>query len=248
MGARTVSIASNHRTPLQLVDLPVALLFALAMSSLGVYGIVLAGWSPARRTRCSVRSARLGAGDLLRGRDGPVARRGPSSTPARCRRTDDRHSQHGKLWYALDPAVPVVRHLPDRDGRRDQPAPFDLPEAEGELVAGFHTEYSSMKFAMFFLARVHQHDHGLGAGDHAVPRRLARPVARSACSGNDTREQRLVADPVVPGQGLHAASSCFIWFRATLPRLRYDQFMRAGLEGPDPVQPGLAARWSPPHP
>ena len=103
-------------------------------------------------------------------------------------------------------------------------APFDLPEAEGELVGGFHTEYSSMRFAMFFMAEYMNMITVSALAATLVPRRLPRAAAVQPDPG--------------PGQGywgvlwflLKVLSMLFlfVWLRGTLPRLRYDQFMRFG--------------------
>ena len=103
-------------------------------------------------------------------------------------------------------------------------APFDLPEAEGELVGGFHTEYSSLKFALFFLAEyinmvtVSALATTLFLGGWRAPvadlALARRPTpAGGRCCGSSARSSLLFF---------------FIWLRGTLPRLRYDQFMRLG--------------------
>src|SRR5213595_1186897 len=108
----------HHRTPLQVADLPVAVLLVLAMSSIGVYGIVLAGWASGS----------------------PYSLLGTLRSAAQV---------HG--WYAWVLAPSFLIYLVTMVGETNR-LPFDLPEGEGELVAGYHTEYSSMKFAMFYLA------------------------------------------------------------------------------------------------
>ncbi len=155
-----VSIFGVH-TPLQLTDLPVAVLLVLAMSSIGVYGIVLAGWGSRLAVLAARRAAVLGPGDQLRDRHGPVLR---GRVPVRRDAVHHRHRQ----------AQATAGCSPGRWGSRCRPGtwsccpsfliyiitmvgetnrlPFDLPEGEGELVAGYHTEYSSLKFALFYLA------------------------------------------------------------------------------------------------
>ncbi|HWC36018.1 MAG TPA: NADH-quinone oxidoreductase subunit NuoH [Mycobacteriales bacterium] len=217
-----VSIGGHH-TPLQITDLPVAVLFYLAMASVGVYGIVLAGWSSqspypllgALRSSAQVISYEVAMGLSLAA---VFLYAGSLST------SDIVASQH-KLWYAL-PLIPsFLMYMVSMVGETNR-APFDLPEAESELVAGFHTEYSSLKFAMFFLAEyinvttVCAIATTLFLGGWRAPWPLS-------LVGNDTLNHGWW--PVLWFLGkLFVLLFGFIWIRGTLPRLRYDQFMRLG--------------------
>ncbi|HVT64076.1 MAG TPA: NADH-quinone oxidoreductase subunit NuoH [Mycobacteriales bacterium] len=213
----------GHHTPLQLTDLPVAVLFYLAMASVGVYGIVLAGWSSqspypllgALRSSAQVISYEVAMGLSLAAvflYSGSLA-------------TSQIVASQQKLWYAL-PLIPsFLMYLVSMVGETNR-APFDLPEAESELVAGFHTEYSSLKFAMFFLAEyinvttVSAIATTLFLGGWRAPWPLS-------LVGNDTLNHGWW--PVLWFLGkLGLLLFGFIWIRATLPRLRYDQFMRLG--------------------
>ena len=139
----------HHRTPLQVTDLPVAVLLVLAMSSVGVYGIVLAGWASgstysllgALRSAAQVISYEIAMGLAF---VAVFLYAGSLSTSAIVA------SQH-RIWYVL-PLIPsFLIYLVTMVGETNR-IPFDLPEGEGEIVAGHMTEYSSMKFAMFYLA------------------------------------------------------------------------------------------------
>src|ERR1700685_112207 len=139
----------HHHTPLQLTDLPVAVLLILAMSSIGVYGVVMVGWSPgspysllgAMRSAAQVISYEIAMGLAF---VAVFLYAGSLSTTAIVNA-----QQHE--WYAWLLPVSFVIYLFTMVGETNR-LPFDLPEGEGELVAGYHTEYSSMKFAMFYLA------------------------------------------------------------------------------------------------
>jgi NADH-quinone oxidoreductase subunit H len=217
-----VSIA-GYETPLQITDLPVAVLFILAMSSIGVYGIVLAGWSSqspypllgSLRSAAQVISYEVAMGLALAG---VFLYAGSLSTSQIV-------SSQQKLWYAL-PLIPsFLMYMVAMVGETNR-APFDLPEAESELVAGFHTEYSSLKFALFFLAEyinvttVCALAITLFLGGWRAPWPLS-------LVGNDALNHGWW--PVLWFCGkLVILLYGFIWLRGTLPRLRYDQFMRLG--------------------
>jgi NADH-quinone oxidoreductase subunit H len=213
----------GHHTPLQITDLPVAVLFILAMASIGVYGIVLAGWSSQSpysllgglRSAAQVVSYEVAMGLSLAA---VFLYSGSLST-------SEIVAAQSKLWYCL-PLIPsFLMYLVSMVGETNR-APFDLPEAEGELVGGFHTEYSSLKFAMFFLAEY-------------VNMTTVSALATTLFLGGWRAPWPLsLIDHNVLNTGwwpvlwflakVFSLLFCFIWLRGTLPRLRYDQFMRLG--------------------
>src|SRR4051812_14797164 len=140
----------GHRTMLQLTDLPVGVLVIFACSSLGVYGIVLSGWASGSiypllgglRSAAQMISYEVAMGLSI---VMVFLYSGTMSTSGIVAYQSDH------LWNALPLFVSFGIYLIAMVGETNR-APFDLPEAESELVGGFHTEYSSMKFALFFLA------------------------------------------------------------------------------------------------
>ena len=139
----------RRQTPLQLTDMPVAVLFVMAIASIGIYGIVLGGWSSGStysllgglRSSAQMISYEVAMGLAL---VAVFLYAGSMSTSEIVAAQDD-------LWFGLILMPSFVIYVISMVGETNR-APFDLPEAEGELVGGFHTEYSTLKFALFFLA------------------------------------------------------------------------------------------------
>src|SRR4051794_11984454 len=216
MGA-TVSIF-GHETALQLTDFPVAVLFVLAMSAIGVYGIVLAGWSSGStypllgglRSTAQVISYEIAMSLSL---VAVFIFAGSMST------SEIVDSQHGR-WFIAALPISFLIYMVAAVGETNR-APFDLPEAEGELVGGFHTEYSSLKFAMFFLAE-YINMTTVSALATTVFLGGWRPIwpLTSFDSGWITLLWFFIK--------LMLVLFAFIWLRGTLPRMRYDQFMKLG--------------------
>jgi NADH-quinone oxidoreductase subunit H len=206
-------------TVLQLVDLPVGVLVVLACSSLGVYGIVLGGWasgSPypllaALRSAAQVISYEIALGLSI---VGVILYAGSLSTA-------DIVASQASGWYVLLLAPSFIVFVISMVGETNR-APFDLPEAESELVGGFHTEYSSLKFALFFLA---EYVNMVTVSAMATTMFLGGgmwPWPLSFLNSNGWLQ--FVAFLIKTFLFLFV----FIWLRGTLPRMRYDQFMRLG--------------------
>ena len=211
----------HHQTPLQLADLPVAVLLILAMSSIGVYGIVLAGWasgSPysllgALRSAAQVISYEIAMGLAF---VAVFLYAGSLSTTAIVNA-----QQHE--WYAWLLPVSFVIYLITMVGETNR-LPFDLPEGEGELVAGYHTEYSSMKFAMFYLA---EYINMITVSALATTLFLGgwrAPWPLSLWSGANSGWWPLLWFLIK----VFILLFCYVWLRGTLPRVRYDQLMAIG--------------------
>src|SRR5687768_849036 len=153
----------GERTPLQLADAPIGVLVVLACSAMGVYGIVLAGWASGSTYPLlgSLRSAaQMVSYEIAMGLSivAVFLYAGTASTSEIVAAQADGNQLSffgweftGPSWYAVLLPVSFVIYAIAVVGETNR-APFDLPEAESELVGGFHTEYSSLKFALFFLA------------------------------------------------------------------------------------------------
>jgi NADH-quinone oxidoreductase subunit H len=213
----------GEQTVLQLVDLPVGVLVVLACSSIGVYGVLLAGWASgtpypllgALRSAAQVISYEIAMGLSI---VGVVIQSGSLSLG------DIGNSQHG-LWYiiALFPSFLIYAIAMVGETNR---APFDLPEAESELVAGFHTEYSSMKFVIFYIAEYINMIIVSAVGTTLFLGGYMAPWPISLINNNYFNTGWWPALWFI-GK-IFILLFVFIWLRGTLPRYRYDQFMKLG--------------------
>jgi len=212
-------------------DINIGLLVVLGITSIGVYGIALSGWSSnnkysllgSLRATAQVISYELALGLSL---VGCVMRSGS----LRLRDIVDSQSAHGLLSWNVIGGVQIVGfviYLIAAYAETNR-SPFDLPEAESELVAGYHTEYSSMKFAMFFMAEYANmitvacvatllfFGGASSPFGHLLPANLGGVIGRA----------------VLPIFWFVFKVLCFlflfIWVRGTLPRFRYDQLMSFG--------------------
>jgi len=213
----------GQETMLQLTDMPVAVLLVLGFASIGVYGIVLAGWSSGStypllgglRSSAQVISYEIAMGLSF------VAVFLYASTMS----TSQIVAEQTQLWYGLLLIPSFAIYLISMVGETNR-APFDLPEAEGELVGGFHTEYTSFKFAMFFLA---EYINMVNVSAIAVTLFLGGWRAPWPISAVNDGYFNTGWWPVLWFLAkLYIFIFIFIWLRGTLPRLRYDQFMAFG--------------------
>ncbi len=229
-----VSIFGRH-TVLQLADFPVAVLYVLAVASIGIYGIVLAGWSSgstypllgALRSSAQLISYEVSMGlsfvavflytGSMSTADIVAAQaHGGAATIFGL-------NLHMPSWYAIALAPSFIIYVISMVGETNR-APFDLPEAEGELVGGFHTEYSSLKFALFFLAEYINMTTVSALATTLFLGGWRAPFPISLWDGANRGWWPLLwfVSKVL------LFIFVFIWLRGTLPRLRYDQFMKLG--------------------
>ncbi|CAB4329974.1 unannotated protein [freshwater metagenome] len=211
----------GHVTPLQLTDFPVSVLYVLAIASIGIYGIVLAGWSSGSiypllgglRSSAQMISYEIAMGLSF------VA----VFLYAQSMSTSQIVAAQEPMWYIVLLLPSFIIYTTAMVGETNR-APFDLPEAEGELVGGFHTEYSSLKFALFFLAEY-------------VNMVTVSALATTLFLGGWRAPWPIsLWDQANVGwwpmlwffAKVFAFLFAFIWLRGTLPRLRYDQFMKFG--------------------
>jgi NADH-quinone oxidoreductase subunit H len=221
----------GHRTPLQLTDLSVAVLYILAVTSIGVYGIVLAGWASGSvypllgglRSSAQVVSYEIA---MALSFAAVFIHSGTMSTSGIVAAQND-------TWYIFLLLPSFLVYLTSMVGETNR-APFDLPEAEGELVGGFHTEYSSLKFAMFMLAEYVNMTTVSALATTLFLGGWRAPWPISIWEGANSGWWPLLWFIAKVWVFLFI----FMWLRATLPRLRYDQFMALGWKILIPVSLG----------
>jgi len=215
-----------------IADVNIGILYILAVSSLGVYGIVLAGYSSNNKYSLlgGLRSsAQLISYELAMG----MALAAVVLATGSLKMTDMVKAQEGPLWgvvpfiqnwfiftpWGFVSAIIFAVCIVAETNR----APFDLPEAENELIAGYHTEYSSMKFAVFFM------------GEYAAMLVFSGVFAVVFLGGYNLpviwgplQNVSAILAPLIFFGKCALGITIFIWLRATLPRLRYDQLMNLG--------------------
>ena len=200
-----------------LADINVGILYLFAISSLGVYGIIMAGWASnsvypflgALRSAAQMVSYEVSIGFVI-------------ITVLLCvgslNLTDIVEAQR-TVWFCI-PLLPMFVIFFISGLAETNRAPFDLPEAEAELVSGYNVEYSSMTFALFFL------------GEYANMILMSAMTVILFLGGwlppIDIAPFNWIPGPIWFGLKISAVLFCFLWVRATFPRYRYDQLMRLG--------------------
>ncbi|RZD16909.1 MAG: NADH-quinone oxidoreductase subunit NuoH [Candidatus Acididesulfobacter guangdongensis] len=200
----------GHVVPLQITNVNIGILFILALSSLGIYGVVIGGWASnskysllgAIRTAAQMISYEL---SLALSIIGVIMIAGNLSLAQIV-------SSQAHMWFIVYQPVGFLIYLIASTAEMNR-VPFDLGEAEGELVAGFHTEYSSMKFAFYFIGEYAQ---------IVVNSAIITTLFLGGWEG-----------PFLPSVlwfalKVFAVILIYIWFRWTYPRLRYDELMDLG--------------------
>ena len=213
----------GHRTPLQLADTPVAVLLVLAVAGVGVYGIVLAGWSSGStypllgglRSAAQVISYEIAMGLSL---VAVIMYSGSMSTSQVV-------ASQKSLWFIIPAFFSFLVYVVTMIGETNR-LPFDLAEGEGELGGGFHTEYSSLKWAMFFLG---EYVNMFTVSALATTMFLGGWQAPPGIAAiNDGMFNQGWWGLLWFGIKLWLFIFFFVWLRGTLVRVRYDQFMRFG--------------------
>jgi NADH-quinone oxidoreductase subunit H len=202
---------------LVLADINVGVLYLLAISSLGVYGIIMAGWASnsryaflgGLRSAAQMVSYEIAIGLII---INVLITAGSLNLSEIVRAQED-------LWFFI-PHFPMFAIFVASILAETNRHPFDLPEAEAELVAGYNVEYSSMAFALFFL----------GEYGNMI---LMSAICSILFLGGWLPPFDIAPFTWIPGPIWFIAKICFvlfifIWARATLPRYRYDQLMRLG--------------------
>lgn len=200
-----------------LADINVGILYLFAISSLGVYGIIMAGWASnsiypflgALRSAAQMVSYEVSIGFVI-------------ITVLLCvgslNLNDVVEAQRG-LWFCI-PLLPMFVIFFISGLAETNRAPFDLPEAEAELVSGYNVEYSSMTFALFFL------------GEYANMILMSAMTVILFLGGwlppINLEPFTWIPGPIWFALKISAVLFCFLWVRATFPRYRYDQLMRLG--------------------
>jgi len=200
-----------------LADINVGILYLFAISSLGVYGVIMAGWASnskypflgALRSAAQMVSYEISMGFVI-------------ITVLVCvgslRLTDIVLAQQN-IWFCV-PLLPMFVIFFVSTLAETNRAPFDLPEGESELVAGFFVEYSSLSFALFFL------------GEYANMILMSGMTTILFLGGwlpiVDVPPFNWIPGPIWFAGKVAAVLFCFLWVRATFPRYRYDQLMRLG--------------------
>jgi NADH-quinone oxidoreductase subunit H len=198
-------------------DINVGILYLFAISSLGVYGIIMAGWASnskyaflgALRSAAQMVSYEISIGFVI-------------VTVLLCvgsLNLSDIVRAQDKVWFAI-PLLPMFVVFFISALAETNRAPFDLPEAEAELVAGYNVEYSSMAFALFFL------------GEYANMILMSGMTSVLFLGGwlppVDVAPFNWIPGPIWFALKIALVLFCFLWVRATFPRYRYDQLMRLG--------------------
>ncbi len=213
----------GHVTPLQLTDVPVAVLLVLAVASVGVYGIVLAGWSSGStypllgglRSTAQVISYEIAMGLSL------VAIFLYSGSMS----TSQIVSAQSSLWFLLPAFFSFGVYVITMVGETNR-LPFDLAEGEGEIVGGFHTEYGSMRFAMFYLGEyINMFTVSALATTMFLGGWMSPPFVAAINNGMFNQGWWGLLWFTLK---MWLFMWFFVWLRGSLPRVRYDQFMRFG--------------------